>query len=162
MSWTKRQFVIGALEELGLSSFAFDIQPEELESALRRLDAMMSEWNIKGLRLSYPTASNPAYSNINDATGVPDYANEAIITNLALRLASSYGKAVSRETKVIAKNAYNTLLTQSGTVQPIERQLPQTMPIGAGHKRFGDNNSRFMPTPSDPVNAGTDSVLEYN
>lgn len=161
MSWTKRQFIVGALEEIGLASFAFDIQPEELQSALRRLDSMMAEWNIKGIRLGYPTVADPAYSDINSVTSVPDWANEAIITNLGIRLAPSYGKAVSRETKTVARSSYNTLLMQSGTTQPIEKQLPQTMPVGAGHKK-SRHESKYMPTPIDPVYAGTDSVLDFN
>ena len=57
MSWTKRQFINAALEEIGLASYVFDIQPEELESALRRLDAMMADWNAKGIRIGYPLSS---------------------------------------------------------------------------------------------------------
>ena len=47
MGYTKRQFVTAALEEIGLASYVFDLQPEQLQSALRRLDAMISEWNGK-------------------------------------------------------------------------------------------------------------------
>mgnify|MGYP000518919073 CR=1 FL=1 len=45
MSYTKRQFVIAAFEEIGLASYTFDITDDELSSACRRLDAMMAEWN---------------------------------------------------------------------------------------------------------------------
>ena len=40
MGWTKRQFVTQAFEEIGLASYVFDLTPEQLQSALRRLDAM--------------------------------------------------------------------------------------------------------------------------
>ena len=36
MSWTKRQIVEQALEELGLASYVFDMQPEQVESAKRK------------------------------------------------------------------------------------------------------------------------------
>ena len=42
MGYSKRQFVEAAFEEVGLAAYAFDIQPQQLESALRRLDAMMA------------------------------------------------------------------------------------------------------------------------
>ena len=41
MGYSKRQFVAAAFEEIGLASYAFDLQPQQFESALRRLDAMM-------------------------------------------------------------------------------------------------------------------------
>ena len=42
MSWTKRQIVEQALEELGLASYVFDMQPEQVESAkviIERMEA---------------------------------------------------------------------------------------------------------------------------
>ena len=59
MAYTKRQFVEAALTEIGLASYVFDLQPEQLEYARRRLDAMMADLNGKGLRLSYPIPSSP-------------------------------------------------------------------------------------------------------
>ena len=51
MGWTKRQYIEQAFEEVGLAAYVFDLTPEQLQSALRKLDAMMAEWNAKGLRL---------------------------------------------------------------------------------------------------------------
>ena len=48
MGWTKRQFVAQAFEEIGLASYVFDLTPEQLQSALRRLDTMMAAWNALG------------------------------------------------------------------------------------------------------------------
>mgnify|MGYP003525752305 CR=1 FL=1 len=53
MGWTKRQFVTQAFEEIGLAAYVFDLTPEQLQSALRRLDSMMASWNAKGIRLGY-------------------------------------------------------------------------------------------------------------
>lgn len=54
MGWTKRQFVTQAFEEIGLASYVFDLTPEQLDSALRRLDTMIASWNALGIRLGYP------------------------------------------------------------------------------------------------------------
>ena len=54
MGYTKRQFVEAAHDELGLSSYVFDMPTEQLQKTMRRLDAMMAEWNAKGIRLGYP------------------------------------------------------------------------------------------------------------
>ena len=59
MGWTKREYIEQAFEEIGLASYVFDLTPEQLQSALRKLDAMLAEWNAKGLRLGLSTAQFP-------------------------------------------------------------------------------------------------------
>jgi hypothetical protein len=158
MSYTKRQFVTAAFEEVGLAAYAFDLTDDELSGACRRLDAMMAEWNANGLRLSYPIPSSPESTNIDAETSVPDAANEAIITNLAVRIAPGYGKQVLPDTKMTARNSYKTLLSRFG--MPIEQQLPGIMPAGAGNKpwRYDDP---FLRDPIDPLEVGGDGVLEF-
>lgn len=111
MSYTKRQFVEAALEEIGIASYHFDSSPSMLQSAVRRLDAMLATWNAEGIRINYLLPTEPENSNLDDETGVPDSADQAIITNLAIILAPSYGKVVSAKTTVTAKRSYNALLT---------------------------------------------------
>ena len=159
MSYTKRQFVTAAFEEIGLAGYAFDLTDNEILSACKRMDAMLAEWNARGVRISYPLPSSPESTNLDSETNVPDAANEAIITNLAVRIAPSFGKAVSPDTKMIAKNAYNTLL-QLSAVWPVEKQFPSGMPAGAGNKpwRYDDP---FLQDPVDPLEVGGDGVLDF-
>jgi len=159
MGWTKRQFVEQAFEEIGYASFSYDLQPEQLQSALRRLDSMMASWNGKGIRLGYPIPSFPQDSELNDQTNVPDSANEAIYTNLAVRLAPTIGKMVSTETKSAAKSSYNVLVNRSAT--PIEMQLPGNVPAGAGNKTWRNDNP-FLNDPADNISAGNDDLLDFN
>jgi hypothetical protein len=159
MGYTKRQFVTAAFEEIGLADYVFDLSPEQLESALRRLDAMMAEWNAKGLRLAYPLPSSPQDSDLDNETFVPDSAWEAVITNLAVRIAPGYGKTVSPDTKMVAKDALNTLMQRA--TFPLEQQLPSTMPSGAGNKPWWYDNP-FLQQPIDPVEAGPDGPLEWS
>lgn len=159
MGYTKRQFVTGAFEEIGLADYVFDLSPEQLEGALRRLDAMMMEWNAQGIRLGYPSPSSPQDSDLDTETNTPDSAWEAVITNLAVRIAPGYGKTVSPDTKMLAKNAYNVLLQRA--TFPLEQQLPSTMPSGAGNKPWWYDNP-FLERPVDPVNAGPDGPLEWS
>ncbi len=161
MGYSKLQFVQAAFEEIGLASYVFDLQPQQIESALRRLDAMMADWNGKGIRLAYPIPSSPENSDINAETGVPDSANEAIITNLAIRLAPSYGKQVMPQTQVVARNAYQTLLSRRATT-PTEQQMPGTMPAGAGNKPWRLYDDPFLRRPQEGVLAGQDGDIEYN
>jgi hypothetical protein len=159
MGYSKRQFVAAAFEEIGLASYAFDLQPQQFESALRRLDAQMASWNALGIRLGYPLPSSPQFSDIDAESEVPDSANEAIITNLAIKLAPGYGKQVMPETKATAKETYNTLLSRAAV--PMEQQLPSTMPSGAGNKPWRVYDDPFLRPPVDPVLAGQDGPIQF-
>ena len=93
-------------------------------------------------------------------TEVPDYASEAIYVNLAIRLAPTVGKQVSAETKINAKGLYNLLLQHAA--RPMEQQLPNTMPSGAGNKPWRNENSPFLREPVDPLLAGEDGPIEFS
>lgn len=156
MSYTKRQAVQAALTELGIADYSFDVMPEQLEQGLRRLDAMVAEWNGRGIRVSYALPSSPETSDLDQDSGIPDSCWEAVITNLALRLAPAYGKAVNMATMVVARQALNTVLARAA--MPSEMQLP-SMPSGAGNKPI---DAPFTPIPTTPLVTGTDNELAFN
>lgn len=159
MAYTKRDIITQAFDEIGLAGYVFDLQPQQLESALRRLDAMMATWNGKGIRLGYPLPSSPGSSDLDQVTDVPDAALEAMTLNLAIRIAPSYGKTVSPDTKAAAKNAYNQIIAQSA--KPVEMQLDNmSIPSGAGNKGWRYYNDPFLRHPTDPLTAGPDSTLD--
>ncbi len=157
MGYTKRDVVNGAYQELGLDPDQFDLPPSLLETGRKRLDAMMGEWGRKGIRVGYPIPGSPGDGALDDETNLPDSAWEAVIANLAVRLAPGRGKTISPATAVIAKGAYNTLLALAAV--PEEIQL-QRIPAGAGNKpwRWGDP---FLPGPQDRLTAGPDGPLEF-
>jgi hypothetical protein len=156
MGYSKRQFVEASLEEIGLASYVFDLSPQQVESAVRRLDAQMASWNALGIRVGYPLPGSPQDTGLDDETNVPDAAYEAIITNLGIKLAPSYGKTVSPDTKATAKRTYDTLLSRAA--MPMEMQLPASMPRGAGAKAYDDP---FVDNPTEPILAGRDGQLEF-
>lgn len=159
MAYTKRYVVEKAFEEIGLASYVFDLQPQQLNSVLGRLDAMMATWNAKGLRLGYPLPSSPADSDLDQEIGVPDSAIEAMFLNLSVRISGGFGKTVSPETKAFAKRAYNELVGNSAI--PIEMQLGNTtIPAGAGNKGYRSYADRFLRAPKDPLTVGSDSILD--
>jgi hypothetical protein len=159
MAYTKRDIVEQAFEEIGLASYVFDLQPQQLESALRRLDNMMATWNAKGIRLGYPLPSSPADSDLDQEIGVPDSAIEAMYLNLSIRISGGFGKTVSPETKASAKRAYNEVVSNSAL--PIEMQLGNaTIPAGAGNKGYRYYNNPFLRAPQDPLTVGSDSILD--
>jgi len=155
MSLTKRQIVEEAYGELGMSQYVFDLDVDVIQRALRRLDAMMAEWNGRGLRLAYPIPATPDESDLDELTNLPDWANEAVTLNLAVRLAPGHGKAVSPQTLAAAKSAKDAVMAR--LAQPTEIQITN-LPRGAGAK---NRESTFLPGPSDLLAAGADSSLEF-
>lgn len=120
MAWTKRDVIKKAYAEIGKASYDFDLQPEEMQDALQSLDAMVSAW---GLNFGY--SGGDGKGDIDADTEVPQFAYEALYTNLALRLAPGMGKTVSPETKTFARQGLNTLQTNS---LPFGRARSAVMP----------------------------------
>lgn len=146
MAYTKRQLIEDAFEEIGLANYVFDLQAEQTNGALRKLDRMLAAWNVKGIRLGYPLTSNPDNSSLNSDSNLQDAANEAVVLNLAIRIAPSVGKVVSMDTKASAKRAYNALLAISA--MPEQRQLTQ-LPRGQGNKSWRSSYYRFLKKPQE-------------
>lgn len=145
MPWTKQQLIEQAFAEIGRSKYIFTITPDELQDAARMLDSMMATWNNKGIRVSYPISSDPSNIELDQVTNVPDAANMAIFKNLAIQLAPSYGKPVSQELKVSAKDAYDGLLSRA--VSANIKQLPANIPLGAGNKGISSGYGRVFTSP---------------
>ncbi len=142
MSYTKGEIIAQAFVEIGLPPYIFEIQPEQEQVALQRLDMMIAEWDRRGIRFGYPLAESPTDSSLDDDSGIPDTAILGTVLNLAIQLAPSYGKAVPVETKVAAYNALQSLMTSAA--QPMEYQWPSTTPYGAGNKPWRVANWQFV------------------
>jgi len=153
--FTKRQIIEEAYGELGMASYVFDLDVHVLQRALRRLDSLMAEWNGRGVRLGYPLPASPDDSDLDELAQVPDWANEAVILNLAVRLAPGHGKTVSPQTLFAAKNARDGVLAR--VAMPPEVQLTG-LPRGAGSK---SHDAPFLPSSTAPLTAGPDSELEF-
>jgi len=157
MSYTKREFIEEAYAEIGMADYVFDLEIGDLNAAGRRLDAMMAEWNGKGIRLGYPIATTPSTIDIDVDAGVPDSAYEAIITNLAMRLAPGVGKTLNPATKMTARNALNVLYSRA--TFPPEMRLP-SMPAGAGAKAIY-SSEEFTSPPEDQLQIGSDGIFVF-
>ncbi len=154
MSYTKRQIIGAAFEEIGLAGHVFDISPDEQQSAMLRLDSMMAMWNGQGIRIGYNMTIDPLNADPDQDSGISDMFTEAVFLNLAIRLASSYGKQVARTTSAPAKQAYDALLAQCMAV-PVQIQ-PNVVPAGAGNRW-----RRFTRPPVDRLQTGPDGLLDF-
>jgi P22 tail accessory factor len=149
--WSKGQLVDDAFGEIALANSTFDIDPDERQMALRRLEAMMATWEGKGIRIGYAFAPDPSSIDASQPSGLQDTAVETVFLNLAKRLAAGFGKQLLPSTLSNAKEGYDTLLWAAA--MPAEQQLPNTLPRGAGNKPWRLNDRPFMPRP-DPSPLG--------
>ncbi|TDV06062.1 packaged DNA stabilization gp4 family protein [Paraburkholderia caballeronis] len=130
---TKKELVEGAYEEIALAGYVFDLSPEELQTGLRRCDRLGAEWDALGIRLGYNIPPCSDDSSLDDESGVPDWAQNAFITNLAVSIAPTVGKQVSIDTRLAARRGYKALLI--GNYEIPQMQMPRHMPIGTGNRR---------------------------
>lgn len=158
--WTKRQLIEEAFGELALAGYVFDLTPEEMQTALRRMDTMLATWDGKGIRLGYALTAGPDTSDLDQPSGLPDAANEAVYLNLAIRLAAGFGKPLQASTLAAAKQAYDALITAAA--MPTQQQLRDTLPRGAGNKPWRTAGNPFISPPDlEPLRVGEGGDLDF-
>jgi len=150
MPWTKRQIISEAFAEIGKGSYSFDMQPEEYQMALRRLDAMMATWGATAnVRIGY--SGGNGFGDVGVETEVPDWAVSAMYLNLAISLAPAYGKTVSPETKINAKAAFDSIM--NATTARRTRYL-------GGYAGAGGGISTTLPAFEPLIETGGGGVLD--
>lgn len=148
---TKRQIIEDAFAEVGLAGYIFDIEPGALNRALRVLDAMMAEWNLRGIQVGYTFGPN---SDPDTEIDVLDASTNAITLNLALRLGTSFGKVIQPLQVTQAKNAFKVLANSTAEVPEVQSS---GMIYGAGRKSTRPS-ARFIPAASEPLSNGTSEL----
>ena len=158
MSWTKRELIVQAFENIGLAGYVFDLTAAQYLSASRQLNAMMAMWNARGIRVGFALPGLADGGDLDDDSGVVDAAYLAIVLNLGLMLGTAFGKTPPMELRTAAKQAYDALLSWAISAPP-EMQMPSYVPAGAGNRGcFGD--SVFLDDPVDNILTGDDGELE--
>lgn len=149
--WTKKQIIVDAFCGIGIIDILYDSDATLLQYGLRQLDNMMSSWEANKISLGYLLPSSPDASSIDDYSGLPDYAVNAVINNLSISLANSYGKQVSQDLSVKAHRGLEDIKAYTHEVPVV--QLDRRLPLGQGNKNF-----TFAPDTSDITN---DLALDF-
>jgi hypothetical protein len=161
MSWTKRQIVLQAFNEIGLANYEFDLAPGMLQTALYTLDAGMGELLAAGVFLPYPLAETQEDSSLDQSSNLPAVLNKPIYQMLACAIAPSFGKTPSPITIAGASNGRSIIFAQYG--QPPVRRYPSTTPAGAGNKPWRSQGQMFLNPrayPNSPINPGAYSFWD--
>lgn len=151
--WSKSDVIRQAFSEIGKGAYEFDLQPEDMQTGLRKLDAMMATWGgASGIRIGF--AGGNGKGDLGVDTSVPDWAYEALYLNLALRLCPDYGKTPSPMTMINAKAALDAV--RSRTVQPATRRIGGYG--GAGNSYYG---AVALPEEIPAIATGPDNTLTF-
>lgn len=153
MAYTKRQIVNIAMDAIGLGPDVYTATPDDIATALRRLDAMMAQWSALGLRMGYQIHDGADDADPGADSGLPTSAVDGVALQLAILIAPSYGKQIAPETRVAATRAKIALDAIFGTLPPT-LQMPAGVPMGAGHRRVWPGHSTFSGQPANPVTRG--------
>jgi len=158
VSYSKRWFITRAFSKIGLAEYVFDLQPEQLQTALDDLDSMMAGWDGKGIRVGWSIPNAEDESELDQEVNVPYQARDAIYLQLGLLIAPNFGKTPSNEHKVAAKNALDALM--NFTARPVPMGYPNTLPSGAGNKPWRNQDNPFLGS-SNPLAAGGDGPIDF-
>lgn len=111
------------------------LEANETEQGLFQLNNMMSSWN---LALGYTKVSSTS-----DTMTTPDYAIDAIVQNLAVRLAPSFGGLVDADLRENARQSKKDMLRQVVKIGPAK--MPRTLPRGTGNTRAFRDSRYYHP-----------------
>lgn len=150
---TKRSLIEQAAGEFGIGS-GFDLSPEELQDGLTRLDRIAAQWDGQRISVGYDMGAG-----IEGEAGIPDTAEQAFALELAVRWAPAFGKVVSPDTRVAARQAWSALYG-SMRLRPQMARNP-ALPVGAGN-RGGVLGPQYFPE-QDPgeVEGLNDDATEF-
>ena len=138
---TAAELITDALSEILVQPDEQSVESVEMQTSIRYLNRMMSEWAVRGMSLGFTQIVNPT-----DAVTVADGAQSAIVYNLAIKLAKQYDEPITVDLAANAKDGMRAILDL--TVTNYSTSMPNTMPVGSGNEGYwngGGDYDHFYP-----------------
>jgi hypothetical protein len=132
---TASEVIAAALGQTLTRAGDIPLESNETEQGLFQLNTMMASWS---LALGYTIVSS-----MSDTITTPDYAIDAIVQNLAVRLAPSFGGLVDADLRENARQTKKDMLRQAVRIGPAK--MPSTLPRGTGNNRVFQNSAFYQP-----------------
>lgn len=125
---TKIDLINMAFEHLRISGITTQAVPEEIQFALSLLERMAAELQERNIVLGYNFEDVP---DVNSDAGIGLWAANGIETNLAARMAASFGKTISNELALMARQSMSNLSSRTANVRVTP--YPHRQPRGNGN-----------------------------
>ncbi len=137
---SKGTLVLAAIRKGMIASNAtlIDAEPQSIEDALNDLEMMMAEWqtgNVStGIDIGYLFTDEGDEVSPDEPHGLPDFALNAVILNLATRIVTDYGYELTATFVTKAAHSKELLLKWLAGKRMPKLQYPSRMPVGSGNQ----------------------------
>lgn len=133
---TRATILSRAFARIAITDYVYATTPEERADARVLLDAMLAEWAEAGVDLGH----TPSDGTDNDAVAMttPAWSDQAVWSNLAVRLAPEFGKTPAGPLLKDARRGYDLC---SGKTQ----YIPTALLSRTSLRGAGDRYRRFLP-----------------
>lgn len=128
---TNLQLINRALREINVIAENEEASSEQGSQCLVKLNNMLEMWKEVDIDFGWYTQSSTT-----GTAPVPDYAELAVVSSLAVLCAPQYGATVSMELAAVADRTYRMLLSKA-TREALENADMSHMPVGSGKYRSG-------------------------
>ena len=158
MTITKREIINKALDESGLNTFIHTANTSEQHKAFDYLERIGKQWDKYrfGYILGDPNDPDPDVES-----GIPDFAEDAFITELVIRLKKQYmpneiDAMDIKQASYSFKNAYKML----GKTREVKRM--STMPKGKGNRSTLMQSNYYRGRDKEAISIINDTDLELD
>lgn len=127
----KVDIILGAYSQLRISGITRDPSPEDLETALCRLENMAAEWDSRTISVGYNFEDEP---DPNSNAGIIRGFRHAFETNLAARLIPDFNKQVPGYLLGQANQSLSNLSSRAAADRLRGVQYPSRQPTGSGNE----------------------------
>jgi len=134
---TAETLIDDAFNNLEIKSTETALTGEEISLGIRYLNRMLVTWASNGIDIGF----NKVFDKATE-TEIPDYAEEAVIYGLSVRLAPGFGVIVTPALGMAAAASLKALELRTIRLEPVE--FPNTLPIGGGNRINAGANTRFF------------------
>ena len=151
MSKTKGQHVDQAFKRIRISGLTVKALPEEIETGLIVEEDMMHEFKSRNICSSYVFEDDP---DANTDSGVDPAYNNAMSSNIAIRIIDYFGKEIPQSLMRQAPQSLSNWSARSGKTNMISP--PRRQPKGSGNTFRFQNWSRYYRFQDDaPISCDT-------
>lgn len=131
MSVTNAQIINRALRELNVIAEGADASAEQGEQCLKKLNNLMELWREIDIDWGWFEQTDTT-----DDCPIPDYAEMAVWSNLAIVCASQYGATVSQELASVANRSW-TIVHTKALREGLDNTSMSHLPRGLGNYNDG-------------------------
>jgi hypothetical protein len=135
-----------AFNELGLTPYVFQLQAEDIQTALNLLEFRIAQFDAQGIFLNWPFSDDPNNVDGDEDVQLPPYALIGVVSQLAIDLAPAFGKTVNPATLIKAKSGFETMISIGAIPDNVAEN--RMAPLGSGNKPWRMWRTFVNPKPS--------------